>query len=543
MIRRALYQIAGIDRATIETCPATDRIWAAHLGFALCLSFTVVLGISYHATGYMIANTGTRLLVSLVIALTVFMFDRALYQSDWFYQGFLWDQSGQPGSQARRLLRVTMRLAMSFGLAWVIALFLELAIFSDTITDRIKQDHIAANQPVIQKIARHEAELASDLDRRRADLALLEDLLRKELATPLPAEPTSARLEDLAQQIKALDAQDEALRAEVRQLLETIKGYAAEMNAEQLGQRLSPTSSGRPGLGPRYQFARQQKEMHEEQRAAREAELAELRLRRGDLGVMEARVIADTAARGGAARAAVLARRQALEAQVNSTRADLQAREATRLERAADVREKALAGPDYQKLRDDPLARMTAYQALKTDPKDGETITLFSWMTKALIIFLEIVPVIAKLFFSPPSVYAARIQSVVERAQRQLREAALVPDANSQSQAGPIAAQISENAAPSGDAIDEAATRQIPLAAASAPRHAGALAAPATVEPAGEYPVHLEPAQAEPGYRASRARPHSVEIRRNGTDEFMDITDLVDEETLRRILRSAKKAR
>ena len=79
MIRRALYQIAGIDRATIETCPATDRIWAAHLGFALCLSFTVVLGISYHATGYMIANTGTRLLVSLVIALTVFMFDRALY--------------------------------------------------------------------------------------------------------------------------------------------------------------------------------------------------------------------------------------------------------------------------------------------------------------------------------------------------------------------------------------------------------------------------------------------------------------------------------
>ena len=47
---------------------------------------------------------------------------------------------------------------------------------------------------------------------------------------------------------------------------------------------------------------------------------------------------------------------------------------------------------------------MTAYQELKNDPKDGATITLFSWMTKFLVIFLEIVPVVAKMFFSPPSV-------------------------------------------------------------------------------------------------------------------------------------------
>ena len=55
----------------------------------------MVLGISFHATGYMIADPWMRGAVSLVIALTVFMFDRALYQSDWFYQGFLW-QSGPP---------------------------------------------------------------------------------------------------------------------------------------------------------------------------------------------------------------------------------------------------------------------------------------------------------------------------------------------------------------------------------------------------------------------------------------------------------------
>jgi hypothetical protein len=58
---------------------------------------------------------------------------------------------------------------------------------------------------------------------------------------------------------------------------------------------------------------------------------------------------------------------------------------------------------------------MMAYQALKNDPKEGSTVTLFSWMIKCFIIFLEIVPVVAKIFLSPPSVYAARIRAEVER--------------------------------------------------------------------------------------------------------------------------------
>ena len=60
MIQRALVAIAGVDRDTLKTCPATDKVWAAHLGFSLCLSFIVVLGISFHATGYMIADPWMR---------------------------------------------------------------------------------------------------------------------------------------------------------------------------------------------------------------------------------------------------------------------------------------------------------------------------------------------------------------------------------------------------------------------------------------------------------------------------------------------------
>src|SRR5262245_49647996 len=129
MMQRFLYGVAGVDRETLATCPASDRLWATQLGFSLCLSFVVVFGVSFHATGYMIENAWLRAAVALVIALTVFMFDRALYQSDWFYQGVLWSPEKSPekkegsapaGRSPRSMLRIAARLAMSFGLAWVI---------------------------------------------------------------------------------------------------------------------------------------------------------------------------------------------------------------------------------------------------------------------------------------------------------------------------------------------------------------------------------------------------------------------------------------
>jgi hypothetical protein len=157
--------IAGVDRETLSTCPATDKLWVAHLGFSLTLSFIVVLAIIFHATGYVITNGWMRFAAAAVVAMTVFLFDRALYQSDWFFQGIFSSSSGGdsldgPSSAwlaVRRFLRIAGRLLISFGLAWVIAVFLELAIFSDTITDKLKHDQLAANQGIYQKVERYEA--------------------------------------------------------------------------------------------------------------------------------------------------------------------------------------------------------------------------------------------------------------------------------------------------------------------------------------------------------------------------------------------------
>jgi hypothetical protein len=436
MIQRLLWHIAGVDRATLATCPVTDKVWAAHLGFSLVLSFTVVLGISFHATGYVIADPWVRLLAATVVALTVFMFDRALYQSDWFCQGILQRGFGPAGPDdrpdrwrpLRRFFRITIRLTISFALAWIIALFLELAIFDDTIGEKIKSDHLVANKPVFDKIESYEAQLTREIEERRRNLAQLEELYRRELAVTLPPDPAPVSRSDYERQMKILDGQEQELRRELRQIEAKISAYAEEMNAEQLGQKVSPTNTGRAGAGPRYQFAKQQKEVFEQQRASRESELSQLNARREDLSAQQRRLEAEALARRNQDLGSVQSRRADLQSRVDAARTELRALEESRLAKIEEFRRKTLGAAEFQKQKDDPLSRMTAYQRLKNDPTDGATITLFSWMTKLLVIFLEVVPVVAKMFFSPPSVYAARIQAEVEKQRRraQLEDAAAV---------------------------------------------------------------------------------------------------------------------
>src|SRR5439155_1596043 len=133
--------------------------------------------------------------------------------------GALWasdaDDAGG-GRSARRFLRIAIRLAMSFGLAWLIAIFLELAIFSDTIGDRIKQDHIAINQPVYQKIEQYEAGLGNEIAQLRAK----RDDLRSTQAR-VAADAATRRGEARAAiqgKRDALRAQIEVARADLKEL-------------------------------------------------------------------------------------------------------------------------------------------------------------------------------------------------------------------------------------------------------------------------------------------------------------------------------------
>src|SRR4051812_8130711 len=83
-LRAFFSRIAGVDPVALEDCPATDRIWAAQLGFSLVLNFVVVFGLTYYSVGYFLGEVHVRVFVALMVAAVLTTFDRALFQFDWF---------------------------------------------------------------------------------------------------------------------------------------------------------------------------------------------------------------------------------------------------------------------------------------------------------------------------------------------------------------------------------------------------------------------------------------------------------------------------
>lgn len=232
MIRRALVSIAGVDHKVLSTCPATDRIWAVHLGLSLCISFVVGCGIVFQSTEYLVEDVWKRVVIALLIALTLFMFDRALFQSDWFFQRDIGGAEAdlQTGNgwwrSTSRALRMSLRLLISVSIAWVIATFLELAIFSDAITEKIHLSRVELNRAIYEKIDRFETQLDADIERSRNSLASLEELRRNELVTPPSPNLVQLPLTSYADanQARTLsDVQVEELRKQLRNAEEAVR--------------------------------------------------------------------------------------------------------------------------------------------------------------------------------------------------------------------------------------------------------------------------------------------------------------------------------
>jgi len=302
-------------------------------------------------------------------------------------------------------------------LAWVLSVFVELAIFSDTISGKINTDYLAANVPIFQKIANYEAQLDTEIRDHYTALRALEDQYQSDLREQVTLDPAAqSQLNDYDEQTRLLDDQDRELRQRIRSARDNVRKYEEDMNAEELGQKLREHNSGINGKGARYEFAKKQKELYQREQEALEAQIGELGKKRQAISQSQTNLTDETALRRNEDRAVLKNKGQQLERQIAQQTAELKSLQSARAGKSERFRTNAIAAPDFQKLKDDPLSRMTAYQQLKDDSKNGGTIILFSWMTRLLIIFLEIVPVLAKTFFSPPSVYAAKVQAHVEKA-------------------------------------------------------------------------------------------------------------------------------
>jgi competence protein ComGC len=71
----------------------------------------------------------------------------------------------------------------------------------------------------------------------------------------------------------------------------------------------------------------------------------------------------------------------------------------------------------FRNRRDDPIIRVRYLKELKNEPERGDVVSQMSLMIRLFIMFLEIAPVVAKMFFAPPSAYAWKIQAEVGKQQ------------------------------------------------------------------------------------------------------------------------------
>ncbi|MBA3519294.1 MAG: DUF4407 domain-containing protein [Rhizobiales bacterium] len=412
-----LCWIAGVDRHVLASCPGTDRLWATHLGLSLVLSFLVTFGITYHATSYMIEGALPRLGISAIVALVICLFDRALFQADWFDQGA--GQRDARSARVKRALRLGLRLGLSVALAYILSIFLELSIFSGPISEKIYEEYTESNRPVLGRVSEFEESLDEEIRSRRENLvALRADLQSQNPPSLEVANPMRAAIQ---QRISAAAESRERLQAELSKARAAIAANRQLMAAEEFGQASGDEPRRQPGRGRNYRYAAEQVAIAERDEERLSMELQDLKNQETqaieELSELDRQGRSDAASarsRDDDWRARILDQIAAEEKATGEL-------EATRTSRIEAFRSTLMQGRDISDFTGDPLARMTAYRKLKEDPDDGATIQIFSWMTKGLIVFLEVMPILAKMVFSPPTVYSLRIRTNVDAEVRQAR--------------------------------------------------------------------------------------------------------------------------
>ncbi len=404
----------------LEDCPATDRVWAAQLGFSLLLNFVVVFGLAYYSIGYFLGEIYARLFVAFMVAAVVTTFDRALFQFDWFTVSLLHEARGfdrDHSTSWRRLVafarpfwRLSFRLLISLAIAYTLSVFAELAVFDGAIRERMAVDNFSQNAPYRQRVADFEKGLDEKGTAQRAVVSRLEGelaVLQRGFASHIDQDEYDLLRRDSADARSRIATIDSTLTDNEKR----IRALNEDIYAERYGLKDKPYRTGRPGCeAPSlcYNLVVTVREIRDaNDKLRREADT--LRARATELD----------------GKASELAKRRAEGEVVNTRhkeletlRAELAAFEARRPALVADYEAQLRRDGVYRPLRDDPIIRLGVMDELRHDPVRGSAFTQMSYLIKAFIAFLELAPVLAKILFAPPTVYSARIRTAVALGQR-----------------------------------------------------------------------------------------------------------------------------
>ena len=420
-LNRWLCRIGGVDPVTLENCPATDRIWAAQLGVSLLLNFVLVFGLTYYSVGYFVPQVYARVIVALVIASVLLLFDRALFQFDWFTAAALREVrhlNAQNRSELQSLLafirplsRLVLRLMISLAIAYTLSVFAELAAFDSAIRERLVADNYNQNQPYRDRLADFEKRL----DNQRKELANRIVDLQEEIVAAKKGAGARAdqdEYEALRTEVAAVRARIGALEATIADNEKRMRELNDDIYAERYGLKDKPNRTGRPGCEPGSIC-------NDLVLSVRDMRETNARLRT-DIDKLETRAreasdsMVDLLRRRGVADGGVIAARQREIETLQAESARLEGEKGAQLAKySADL----VRDGTYRQVRDDPMIRIRVLNELLRDPVQGPGISQMSYLIKAFIAFLELAPVLAKIFFAPPTVYSSRIRAAVAAGQ------------------------------------------------------------------------------------------------------------------------------
>lgn len=425
-MRRLLCRIAGVDPIALEDCPRTDRIWAAQLGLSLFLNFLLVLGLTLYSIGYFIPEIATRVLVAVVVAAVLMMFDRALFQFDWFTITLLQEVQQlhrQQATQLQRFLaiarplwRLALRLMISLAIAYTLSVFAELAAFDSAIRERLTAENYTENAAYRDKLAVFDKALDEQRVALTGRIARLED--RIDAVQEGGAHAEQDDYDVLRQNTAEARTRVAALEETIATNEKRIRDLNQDIYSERYGLKDKSYRTGKPGCEPGgvcYDLVLTVRELQEANATlAKNIEGLQARARELDNKASE------TLNRRNAVDSELIS---SIRREIEKLRAEVRESESRKPILVSNYDAELRRDGTHRPLLDDPMIRMRVLDELRRDPVRGPAITKMSFLIMAFIAFLELAPVLAKILFAPPTVYSARVRAAVAIGQnRALRD-------------------------------------------------------------------------------------------------------------------------
>jgi len=454
MITNLFIKMAGADEALLKKLPYDERVWVSQIGMALMLSYAFISMTLFYSLGYLAHSGGegsylTVGIITFIMTTLIILMDRAFILSDWYYR-----LSGSTLlSFLKRIITILVRLGLSLFMAYVMSIFLILRFYDAKITEVMRKEHFQANEPYRTAIAKFQDDYRKSIAfwRQKADDASKElESLRQQVGGFLPADSElndlKNRIDETTHRIDTIEKRLRALRDDpaYRDYLMAKRAFGctrAKIDLEEhstipttktiCGE--SYTSSGIPGRGKRYENLLAIRRSHQAQMQSLENDyrrvLNQIETAKSEL--KEARQAKkNLQSRFDKRKQTLLGQiEQATQYKIQNLQEELDAAKA-KIKQLLSDREKALKRymtklrqeGVYKEMRDGMMARYAALQKLYADPEFGAMRKYFTWLLEAMMVILEMAPLLMKTLFAKPSSYAAALRMSFEKSLKRLEE-------------------------------------------------------------------------------------------------------------------------